>query len=261
MKKEAPRDEYLRKRAERQRKIRKRRITAFFVFFIIMLLCVGVVLSLTVFFPIEKLTASGSKIYSAEEILKSSNINNGDNLFAVSQSKTEKTLKAKLPFVESVTFEREIPNTLKIKVKDAVEFACYKVKDIYYTVSSSGWVLEKSLEAPENLLNVNALGVNCKVGSEVAFEDESQKEMIRQITTALKEENINGNVIDITNLVEITLRVENRFDVNLGTANNLNEKVRHLAGMIGEISKEKTGKINLSMWTSDNTRGTFTAQN
>ena len=39
--------------------------------------------------------------------------------------------------------------------------------------------------------------------------------------------------------------------------NNLQEKIRHLSSMIKEIDPKKQGEINLSMWTSDNTQGTF----
>ena len=89
MKKEVVRDEFIRKRMERQRKLRKRRLIAFFIVFIILLLCVGAVLSFTVFFPIDNISVKGSKIYSSQEILSKCNIGKGDNLFAVNRAKTE----------------------------------------------------------------------------------------------------------------------------------------------------------------------------
>ena len=129
MKREVPRDEFIRKRQERQKKIRKRRIRAFFILFILTALCFGAVLCLTVFFPIEKVVIKGSKIYSVDEIFKNSDIESGDNLFVVSRSKTEQNLKSKLPYIESITFKRELPGTLNITVKDATEFAVYEVKE------------------------------------------------------------------------------------------------------------------------------------
>ena len=259
MKREVVRDEFIKKRMERQRKIRKRRLIVFFIIFIILLLCTGVALSLTVFFPIEKVTVTGSKIYSAEEILKASKISKGDNLFVVNEDKTQIAIKKKLPFIESISFKREIPDTLKITVKDAVEFACYKVGEKYYTVSSTGWVLEENTEMPENLLNI-VCDVRCKVGSEIVFEDATQKELVNSITTAFKEKNINVSLIDVSDS-SIMLKVENRFEVNLGNANYVNEKINHLEGMLKKIPSEKRGKINLSMWTNDNTKGTFIAEN
>lgn len=261
MKREIAKDEYARKRALRRRKIRKRRITAFLIFFIILLLCVGAVLSFTVFFPIENISASGSKIYTAEQIIKISGVEKGDNLFAVSKKSTEKQLKKVLPYVDNIEFERTLPDSLNIKVKDAQEFACYKIGKAYYTVSENGWVLKKDTEKNDKLITVLAKGVKCKVGSEITFEDENQKLLVETISQALKGQNINVDIIDVTNNVELSAKVENRFEVNFGTSNDLLEKIRHLSGMIKEIPEGKGGKINLSMWTSDNTRGTFVAEN
>lgn len=261
MKREVTRDEFIRKRIERQRRIRKRRLIAFFVIFIITLLCVGAVLCFTVFFPIVNITAKGSKIYSAEEILIECDIKKGENLFSVNRAKTENRLKTKLPFIEGISFNRELPGNLIITVKDAEEFACYVVDGVFYTVSAKGWVLEKNIEQPENLLIINAPNIKCKVGSEIEFKDGTQKDFVDGLITALNEEKLIANGVDITDALSIKLKVENRFEVNLGTANNLAEKISHLKGMIKEIPDEKVGKINLSMWTSDNKNGTFVAEN
>ena len=261
MKREVPRDEFIRKRQERQKKIRKRRIRAFFIMFMILTLCVGAVLCLTVFFPIEKVVIKGSKIYSVEEIFENSNIENGDNLFTVNRSKTEERLKSKLPYIDSVTFKRELPGTLNITVKDATEFAVYEVKEQYYTVSESGWVMKKSSEKPENLICIKGNKIVCKVGAQIVYEDTTQKELIETILKSLKNSKINADFIDTTGKINITLRVEGRFTVDLGNNIFLEEKIKHLAGMIKEMPEENKGKIDLSMWTNDNSRGSFRPEN
>ena len=259
MKKEMSKDEFIKKRIERQKKIRKRRLTAFFIIFIIMLLCAGAVLSFTVFFPIESISIKGSEIYTAEEILEASNITKGDNLFAINRAKTENTIKRKLPFVEKIAFKREVPDTLKITVTDAVEFATFKSNNKYYTVSSSGWVLEVNKKQPKKLTKI-ICDVKCKVGSEVVFNKTEEKKLLVTISEALNGKDLDINSIDITNLASLKLEVEGRFEVDLGNANNIPEKINHLLGMVQKIDPEKGGKINLSMWSSDNTKGTFIAE-
>ena len=261
MKREVPRDEFIRKRQERQKKIRKRRIRAFFIMFMILTLCVGAVLCLTVFFPIEKVVIKGSKIYSVDEIFENSKIESGANLFLVSRSKTEQSLKSKLPYIESIAFKRELPGTLNITVKDATEFAVYEVKEQYYTVSESGWVMKKSSEKPENLICIKGNEIVCKVGSQIVYEDPTQKELIETISQSLKDAKINADLIDTTGKINITLGVEGRFTVNLGNSNFIEEKIKHLAGMIKEMPEENKGKIDLSMWTNDNSRGSFRPEN
>ena len=261
MKREVPRDEFIRKRQERQKKIRKRRIRAFFIMFMILTLCVGAVLCLTVFFPIEKVVIKGSKIYSVDEIFENSKIESGANLFLVSRSKTEQSLKSKLPYIESIAFKRELPGTLNITVKDATEFAVYEVKEQYYTVSESGWVMKKSSEKPENLICIKGNEIVCKVGSQIVYEDPTQKELIETISQSLKDAKINADLIDTTGKINITLGVEGRFTVNLGNSNFIEEKIKHLAGMIKEMPEENKGKIDLSMWTNDNSKGSFRPEN
>ena len=260
MKKEPIRDEFLKKRIERQKKIRKRRLAAFFVIFVILAVCTAVVLSFTVFFPIKRIDIQGSKIYSAEEILDASKIEKGDNLFAISREKTQTIIKQKLPFVDEIKFERKLPDMLKIKVKDAVEVAVFKVKNKYYTVSSSGWVMEENKKAPKNLPLI-ICEVGCKVGGEIVFKNEEEKQILDSISTCLEGRNLKVNLIDVTVKTTLNLKLEDRFDVDLGSANNLPEKINHLAAMIEKISPEKRGKIDLGMWSSTNTKGTFVEEN
>lgn len=221
------------------------------------MILVGITLSLTVFFPIVNLSATGSKIYSSEEIVKHSGIKLGDNLFVISRTRAEDNLKSTLPFVESIEFKRKIPDTLTIAVKDAKEFACYSVNKRYFTVSESGWVLKETAKKPSNLIEIIMDDVECKVGSQIVLKEKTAKEITDTITDSLKTHNISLNKINLSDKLVIKIKVENRFTVNLGTSNNLQEKIRHLSSMIKEIDPKKQGEINLSMWTSDNTQGTF----
>lgn len=257
MSKNITQDEFLRKRAARQRKIRKRRLKIFFTLFVVFLLGLSVVLCLTVFFPIENLTAKGSVLYKSDEIIKASEIELGDNLFAFTEGNTLKKVKAKLPYIESIEFKRTLPGSLAITVKDADEYACYYDGKAYYTVSKSGWVLKKGYDPPENIFTVKGAKVGCRVGTAIEFKDEEKRELTEKIITALNEEKLVINTVDVTDKLTINLRVDGRFNVDLGTANYIPEKIKHLASMVENISAEKAGKINLSMWTNTNTQGTF----
>ncbi len=255
------RDEFIRKRTARQKKLRKRRLKIFFVVLIVFLLLLGAILSLTVFFPIENITASGSAVYNSEQIIESSGIQKGDNLFVVSESVVLSKLKTKLPYIESVKLKRKLMGDIKIFVKDADEYAVILNNGNYYTVSKSGWVLEKSEEPAENIFEILGADTECKVGAEIIYKNAEQKELINRITESLKVEKININFVDISDSLNLQVGVENRFTVLIGSSNNIEEKIKHLRGMIEKISPEKQGKINLSMWTVDNTTATFVEKN
>lgn len=255
MKRTAENDEFLKKRKARQRRIRKRRMIIGLSLFIVLLVAVGAVLSLTVLFPIKQITAKGSEKYSSEQIVALSGINIGDNLF-ISSVKTD-ALREKLPYIESVKIKRTLPDSIAITVKDAAPYACYYSDGAYHTVSRSGYVLESGSEKPDSLFEIRADGVKCVLGKAVVFSKEGTEDLILEIGRLAEEYGLSLNCIDVTDEIALTVKAENRFVVNLGTSNYLDKKLAHLSGMIKNIGETKTGKINLSMWTSDNTEGTF----
>lgn len=250
-------DEFIRKRVERQRRIRKRRLIIFFIFFIFTLICTGIALSLTVFFPIEKINISGSSVYEAKQIEAVSGIEIGDNLFVLSKSGIENKLRKQLPYIETITLKRELPGTINITVTDADEFAVYMSDSGYYTVSKSGWVLNRSNQKPENLFYVTGADIECEIGSEMIFLEEKQKEILTSISDSLSKKKITTDYININDITSLKIGVEGRFSVELGNANNLEEKINHLSGMLKNIGETRTGKINLSMWQKGDTKGTF----
>lgn len=261
MKKSQVQDEFIRKRIERQKRIRRRRLIISFYVFIVLLLCTGVVLSLTVFFPIEKLTVTGSAIYTQEEVLSVAEIKKDDNIFAINKNAVLNRLKKKLPYIEEIKLERQLPSTLKIKVYDAEEFASYVKNNAFFIVSKSGWVLSKKTEPPENLTKIYGVDIDCKIGTQLKFKNEDEEILVNSISDFLSQQKIQTDYINISDKLWLEVGVQGRFTVNLGTSNYIEEKIKHLSGMIKNIPQEKQGKINLSMWTTDNTQGTFTAEN
>ena len=248
-------DEFLRKRKLRQRKIRRRRIITALVFFGILLIAVGVILSLTVLFPIEQIKVSGSEKYTSDEVIAACGIKTGDNLFTSSADVEE--LKEKLPYIESVSVSRSLPSTLVIKVKEASEYACFYTGGKYYAVSEKWQVLNAYDQKPDGIFEIKAGNVECVPGKTAVFSEEKSGTLINDIISLAGEYSLKIDGIDITEELSITVGVDGRFSVNFGTSNNLSEKFAHLSGMIKNIDEGKSGKIDLSMWTSSNTQGTF----
>lgn len=257
MKQAKPTDEFTRKRMLRQRRIRKRRLMIGFVTFLILLLAVGVVLSLTVLFPIKEIRVTGSGVYTEKQVVNACGITVGENLFTASQKKCEAALRRQLPYIESASLEKEIAGVLTIVVTDAEEYAAYAVGNDYYLVSKSGHVLDRQPDAPKDLVTVITDDAKLAVGEDVTFESQKTGELVDRLMVLAGQNGLTWNTIDLTDDLSITVKTEGRFLVDLGTSNYLENKVKHLAAMIEAVEPEKTGRINLSMWTSANTEGTF----
>ncbi len=244
------------RRAVRQKKARKRRLKIAFVFFIIIALITVGIMCFTLFFPIKRISVSGSEIYNKSQIIKATQLTTDDQLFAVSEKKIEAELRKSLPYIESVKIKRVIPDALVITVTDAKEQAFYKTGKNYNIISDKGYILKQQTKVPKNMFEIVSSGISGKVGTQVKYKNSAEEVLVGDLISELSKQNININKIDVTNILEITLNVEGRFTVNIGSDEYLSEKIAHLASMIDNIS-DRSGKINLSMWTPKNSQGTF----
>lgn len=250
-------DEFAKKRAIRQKKIRKRRLIIGFWAFLATVLVVTIVLALTVLFPIKHVTASGSALYTNSQIVKATGINEKCNLFTLSEEIVENNIRSVLPYVDSIEMDRVFPDTIKITAKDAKEYACYLYKDNYYAVSEGGYVLNCYSELPENTFVIECGKVTCKIGKQIEFADDINRQQVEELIKALEEREIKINSINTTDVYNLTATVDGRFEVKFGSSTDLENKVAHLAGMIEKIEEGRSGRIDVSMWTSNKKEGSF----
>ena len=79
---------------KRKRRVRKSFLAIVFIF----LLSLLAILSVTVLFPINKVTVESEKtVYSSNEIIKASGISEGENLLMLSSKNTEEKIITELP--------------------------------------------------------------------------------------------------------------------------------------------------------------------
>lgn len=244
------------RRKARQKKARRKRLKICFVFFVLMALITLAIMCFTVFFPIKRISVSGSEIYSKAEIIKASGLTTDDNLFLISEEKTEQKIRESLPYVDSIKLKRNLPDALVLTVTDAKEYYCFKISEEYFVVSENGYVLSSTADIPENVFEIAVNGVKCEIGKAVKYENSTEEELVKTLITWLNEKEINIDKIDVSNILNITVDVENKFTVTLGNSEHLEKKIAHLSGMIDSIG-DRSGTINLSMWTPDNSQGSF----
>lgn len=127
-------------RAARRRSQRMRR-RIFYVSLSLVVVIIGIVLSLTVFFNITKIQVEGDTIYTEKEIIAASGIDIGDNLFLVSRDSVRTSVFEKLPFTGTVEFSNKLPGTLKIKVHDTSVKCAIETKDGYILIDENAKVL------------------------------------------------------------------------------------------------------------------------
>lgn len=244
------------RRKARQKKARRKRLKICFIFFLIAALITLAVMCFTVFFPIKRISVSGSQIYSKAEIIKASGLSTKDNLFVVSEEKLEQNIRKKLPYIDSVSLKRNLPDAVVLTITDAKEYSCIEVAQKYYIISQSGYVLKEQSESPKNVFKIITSGAKCEIGKMIEYKNQAESELVVTLIELLENKNINIDTIDVSNILSLTIIVEDNFIVKIGTDEYLEQKIAHLSSMIDSIGDRK-GEINLSMWTPSNSQGSF----
>ena len=254
-------DDFQKKRAIRQRKLRRRRVIAALWTFLFSAIAVGLILCMTVFFPVKVVRANGSKVYTEMQIIKACGLTEKDNLFVFSRQKTTERLRKKLPYIDSASYKIYLPDGIKITVKDAADYLCYKQKNSYYTISKAGYVLSKSAEPSLAVPTVLGADGTFTVGKKAAFKNSKKQHIAEESMRLFTENGLSVNCLDLTDPIEIKVKVSDRFLVNLGSFTEWEGKIGHLSGMVKSIEPERTGEINLSMWNSQKKEGSFVEGN
>ena len=104
----------------------------------------AVVFGVAIFFKIHTVEVQGNTIYSSQEVIAASGIQSGDNLFTLNKEAAAGSIKAGLPYVETVSINRFLPDKVVIEVKesDAV-FAVTSDTNTTWLINSVGKALEQ----------------------------------------------------------------------------------------------------------------------
>ena len=250
------RNDNIRKRKVNKRKRRKKTVLFVFLLFAVALLC-G--LSLTVFFPVKEISASGSNLYSAEEIISNCGIIPEENLLRISEDNVLSSLQEKLPFVDSVKITKKLPGTVKITVIDASEIYVFKIDEIYYSTDADGRVLKTYNDKPDNLLFIECTAqIDKSNATYITFEDETVDEIIEFVSKQIDNFTLEADYLNLTDLYAIEMSFDSRFIVNFGEFNYFKEKLAHFLKMLEQDElADKSGMVNLSQYTPQNPKAFF----
>lgn len=248
------------KRKRNERKIKRRK--AFFkklcVFFMLAAVVTLVVLSLTVFFPINNIVVRNPEPYEPSVLVQKSGIKTGQNLWLAGINAEDNVVKS-LPYISELKVSRKLPGTIIITAKKAVAKYCFETSDGLYMCDSQNKLLEKASSIPEGVMLIKGCNIGKTApGNKVQFKNEESSALVKELLEKLKEANIVPDEIDVKDSVAISFKIDGRFTVNLGSSAHLEGKLAHLKSMLEKIEDNRFGVINLSYWTPENLQGIFT---
>lgn len=200
-----------RKRRTGQRRRRGRfgvlyKLLSFLVIFTALL--VGCV----VFFRVNQVTVVGNARYTAQEIIEASGVEIGDNLLLVNKPQTARNINRRLPYVESVSPVRRLPDTLELRITETVADARLETAEGWWLINAGGKLVELGADVGEELPQVLGLTpVAPALGAKLTVEpvDQIRLEGLKALLTALDKR---GMTSGVRSFIDLTATNEIRFD-------------------------------------------------
>ena len=178
--------------------------------------------------PVTDIVVEGESPYSDELLRETCGLSEGQALLLLRPNAMEKTLLARMPWLESVEIRRHLPGTEERKVTKAQP--AYRVSDggrqLY--VAADGKVLGYLEEDPASsgvpLLLGNFVSP-VEIAKTLAYETESDGRICVDIFAALQDNELLEGVseVDLRNESELTVMIGDRFLVKLGDSLSLHE--------------------------------------
>ena len=237
--------------AQPARKRKKR--SALYAPLCFLLVVAALVFGLSVFFRIGNIEVTGNSIYTTEEIVEASGVEQGDNLFFVNRFAAVSRIYAKLPYVESAVVNLKMPNRLLIEIRESSAVAFVTAEDGIWAIDRSCKLLSRvNADELDELIRIEGIRpIAPEVGETIAAgESEIPKvnylsAILRQITDIGLQNSVTR--IDISNVANPSFDYIGRFTVKLGTNENIEYKFQCLLSAVDALAEGDRGTLDLSI--------------
>lgn len=195
----------------------------------------ALVMGMSIFFKVEKITVSGAKVYSPWTVREASGISEGDYLLSFSRAKASGRIIAELPYVDNVRIGIKLPDTVNIVIEELdVVYAIQASDGLWWLISSEGKVVEMT-DAGAAAGYTKVIGVNLE--NPVIGEIGSAKE---EATTPTAQTDAQGNIVGT---VPVTVTNAERLEVALQILQTLERN--DIVGAAASINVSDLSNIEL----------------
>ncbi len=246
-----------RERYEKRLKIvkRNRRILKI-VCITLAIIFIVLTLSMTVLFNISSINiGKKSEVYTADEIIMASGLDQGDNMLRTNFTKVEERIERSLPYVKDAVIVKSVSGKITINITDTKAAVIVKASQGYFITDTDGKTLESIQSIPENntlmVLKING-DVTAAPGETIVFDDSDEEELYEELKSLLESEGLFSGIteMDLTQKSSVKLIYQNRLRLLLGTSDNLETKIKSGAQVIEKENAqdpELIAEVNLTI--------------
>lgn len=187
---------------------RRGRFRVVYKFLSILVVTAAVILACVVFFKINSIEVIGNVRYTAEEIIKASGIQPGDNLIALPRSRISAAIRTQLPYVEGVVIQRTPPDRVVLKVTERVAAASIDSAEGRWLITTQGKLLEQAVSGQcLEVTGLTALAPYAGGMVQVAEEEQNTLDYVLELLGELEGRGILGQctALDCSAVTSLTL--------------------------------------------------------
>lgn len=219
----------------------------------LVVLSIGVVLILVLFFKIDTIKITGDKVYADKEIVLQSGIETGDSLIRVKEQKINDILTKNLPYVGEITIEKKLPDTLIINISATREVVAFQSGAGFILVDAHGKVLsENASMLRDNVAVVSGIKVmEASAGEVITFSDEKTTDAFMSLLTAIKNSKIELLTdISLNKTGNWEIRYDDRITIKIPSDGDIETNMKRAVKILdteNERNPYTEGVIDLTM--------------
>ena len=239
----------------------------------------------------DRTTPANTGIYTEQQLIDATGIQVGDNLYGFSTKEKSDQLLAQMPYLDVAVVTRQAPGTVIIRVQPAVERFKMEYSGSWLVLSEQLKVLRVEPAEPDNLVQLDALlpegrghhagqlpDTGCPQRADRPGNGHAKRhrnagkcrrsrygtgtpnEVLNELLSELDQYGLldGTTVLTMQNMTELSFLYQGRVSVQLGTANNLDYKIRFAAYIILDtggdgLASSDRGTLDVSDQQTDGT--------
>lgn len=213
---------------------------------------VGIIFVLSVLLRVSEIRVEGNEHYTDQEIVNAMGIETGDNIFFFDKFSTVGRAYTKLPYLEEVTVERQLPGRLTIRVTESKALAYLAVGDEEWTIDRSCKILGKAVAGElESLIPIYGVKPGTLlIGERLERADgiEERVDYLSDLLSQIQARGLAADVewIDFSDTNRVSFKYTDKYEVFIGPNENIEHKFALLMSVLSQLKEGDVGTIDLS---------------
>ena len=215
----------------------------------LLLIFLVVMLVMSLFFRVSEIEVINASDFADADIVTASGIEKGANLFFVDRFSAASMIFSSLPYMDTVSIQRQLPNKIVIQAEGSAPAAYLLLDGEYWLIDRNGKMLgTTSVLRAQDYPEIRSLEpMTAFEGVEMMVEGVNVERLayVTELINALQGEQIIDHVewIDVRDAANPSLIYDGRLTVYLGERDNTLYKIALLKDAAAQLSSDDTGTL------------------